>query len=54
MTVKELIEGLRSAPQDSIVRIVLERPQVVGEPYHEARVFWWDDQRETTFIGDSL
>jgi hypothetical protein len=54
MTVKELIEYLKSAPSQSTVRLVLERPQVEGELFHEAKVVWWDDQRETTFIGDSL
>lgn len=54
MTVKELIDVLGTAPQDSCVRMVLETPQVIGELYHEAIVVWWDDQRETTFIGDSL
>ena len=54
MTVKELIKSLLDAPADSTVRIVLEKPQVAGEEYHEARVVWWDDERQTTFIGDSL
>jgi hypothetical protein len=54
MIVKQLIECLRNAPQEAVVRLVLESPQVVGELYHEAKVVWWDDQRETTFIGDSI
>jgi len=27
---------------------------VEGELYHEAKVVWWDDLRDTTFIGDVL
>ena len=54
MTVKELIKQLLDAPRDSEVRLVLEKPQVEGELYHEAKVIWLDDQRDTTYIGDSL
>lgn len=54
MTVKELITSLLDAPADSTVRIVLEKPQLVGEDYHKALVVWWDDERAVTYIGDSV
>lgn len=54
MIVADLVRQLLDAPQMSTVRIVLETPQVAGEEFHEAKVVWWDDQKDTTFIGDSL
>ena len=54
MTVEQLVKELSNAPPTSTVRLVLETPQVEGELFHEAKVVWWDDLRDTTFIGDVL
>ena len=54
MTVEQIIKQLSEAPPGSVVRLVLEKPQIEGELYHEAKAVWWDDERNTTFIGDSF
>jgi len=54
MTVEQLIKQISQAPSESTVRLVLEKPQVEGELFHEAKAVWWDDARNTTFIGDAF